>query len=65
MSIEKSLEQHEQHNDPRMARALQIKSELFDIANSFAGEKTGLVAMCLHQACNRIVQAEEELNLVR
>ena len=39
-------------------RALELRSELFDIANSFSGEETGNVAILLHEACNLIVTAE-------
>lgn len=42
-------------------RALEIREELFDIANSYAGDRTGHVAMMLHQACNHILYAEDEL----
>ena len=42
-----------------MNEAMQIRSRLFDIANSFGGNETGNIAVILHQACNRILDAKE------
>lgn len=46
----------------RMARAMELREELFDLANSFAGDVTGEVAVQLHTACNYIVWAENTLD---
>ena len=40
--------------DKRIERLEEMQSELFDLANSFAGEQTGTVAAELHESCNRI-----------
>ena len=40
-----------------MKEALEIRNRLFDIANAFAGEETGGVAVGLHGACNEISYA--------
>ena len=45
----------------RIARAMELRNELFDIANSFAGEETGYVAVLLHGACNHILWAKQAL----
>ena len=45
----------------RIKRAMELRSELFDIANSFSGKKTGYIAVILHQACNKILEAVEKL----
>lgn len=42
-------------------RAMQLRLELFDIANSYAGDKTGHAAVMLHEACNFILRAEQAL----
>ena len=42
-----------------MKRAQELYSELFDIANSFAGDETGSIAVNLHEACNSILRAYE------
>ena len=42
-------------------RALEIKEELFSIANSYSGEETGEAAMLLHEACNNILKAKDVL----
>ena len=41
-------------------RALEIRQELFDLANSLAGEETGKSAVQLHEACNCILRARIE-----
>jgi hypothetical protein len=46
----------------RMNQALALRSVLFDIANSFGGDKTGHVAIDLHSACNYILYAYQDLN---
>jgi hypothetical protein len=45
----------------RMARATDLAGELFDLANSFAGDETGDVAVLLHCACNDIHRARMQL----
>jgi len=45
----------------RMKRALEIRKELFTIANSFGGNETGTIAIYLHEACNYILRANELL----
>lgn len=42
-------------------RALELRKELFNIANSYSGDKTGLVAVTLHWGCNKILEASELL----
>jgi hypothetical protein len=41
---------------------MELREELFDLANSFAGDVTGEVAVQLHTACNYIVWAENTLD---
>ena len=43
--------------DKRLERINEIRDELFDMANSFAGDKTGAVAVELHGACNKMGRA--------
>ena len=43
-----------------MKRAMEIRAELFDLANSFAGERTGIIAVQLHGACNEILRAKRD-----
>ncbi len=40
-------------------RALEIRKELFDLANKLAGNKNGDAAVLLHGACNQIIWAKE------
>lgn len=47
-----------------MAQAMRIASELFDIANSFAGEKTGPVAAWLHQGTSSVWEAKKVLDQI-
>lgn len=47
--------------DARLARIIELRSEIGDIANSFAGDKTGPIAFELHSACNRMFAAMEML----
>lgn len=54
----KSLKQIQIEN---MKKAMQIRDELFDLANAFAGEETGGVAVELHRACNAILTARNLL----
>ena len=42
-----------------MKRAQDLANELFGIANSFAGEETGMVAALLHGAVNDIWRAAD------
>ena len=41
-----------------IARAMELRDELFTLANTFAGEETGDVAIRLHEACNYILRAK-------
>lgn len=43
----------------RIERAMELRKELFDLANSFAGDETGHVAVLLHGACNHILWAKQ------
>ena len=45
----------------RINRAMEIRKELFDIANSFAGDETGDVVVMLHESCNCILYANQML----
>lgn len=45
----------------KIERMMEIHKELFDIANSYAGDKTGVVAVKLHEACNSILEANDIL----
>ena len=45
----------------QMERAWALRDELFDIANDFAGDETGDVAVMLHCACNDITRAKQQL----
>ena len=45
----------------RIDRMMELRSELFDLANSFAGEETGTAATILHEACNNILRAKSWL----
>ncbi len=48
-------------NTEHMHRAMQLREELFNLANSFAGDEYGHIAGVLHQACNEILYAERDL----
>ena len=48
-------------NEQKMELAMEMRSDLFELANSFAGEENGHVAVMLHEACNCIVRAKERL----
>lgn len=50
-----------QENQAKIDRAMELRSELFEIANSFAGDETGDVAVMLHESCNCIFRAKEVL----
>lgn len=43
--------------DKRVEQLTKLRSELFDLANSFAGDETGTVASELHESCNRITNS--------
>ena len=43
-----------------LEKAELIRHELYDMANSFAGDEYGTVAVMLHRACNHILYAERE-----
>ena len=45
--------------DQLMQEALNIRNRLYEIANLFAGEETGSVAVMLHGACNHVVYASQ------
>lgn len=40
---------------------MELRNELFDIANSYAGDETGSAAVSLHNACNAILRAKNYL----
>ena len=40
-------------------RALELRKELFGIANSFGGDETGMIAVTLHWGCNKILEAAD------
>jgi hypothetical protein len=42
-------------------RAMELRKEIFDIANSYAGDETGDIAVMLHQSCNCILNARQML----
>ena len=46
----------------KVGRAMELRAELFDIANFLAGEETGRLAVELHQACNAILRVHQEIN---
>jgi hypothetical protein len=46
----------------RIEKAINMRRELFDLANSFAGDELGEVAIYLHEACNNILRAEKALH---
>ncbi len=48
--------------DKRIERLEVLRDEIFDLANSFAGDKTGVVAGELHEASNRITKSVRMLN---
>ena len=48
----------------KIERAREIYEELFDLANSCAGDETGHVAIKLHEACNSILEANDLLKAV-
>jgi hypothetical protein len=48
-------------DDEKIEIAMKMREQLFEIANSFGGERTGVVAMQLHTACNYIHRAKERL----
>ena len=41
----------------RKEKIKKMRMDLFNIANSFAGDETGHVAVTLHQACNEMLYA--------
>ena len=41
----------------KQKRLEQLRSEIYDLANSYAGKETGVIAGELHEACNRILSA--------
>jgi hypothetical protein len=47
-----------------VTRAMELRDELFNIANSYAGDFTGDVAVLLHQACNKILFAHERVEAI-
>jgi hypothetical protein len=53
---------HDSDEAVKIDEAMQLRNELFTLANGFAGDKYGLVAVYLHQACNKILAANQMLN---
>ena len=47
--------------EKRIQRILEIRKELFDIANSYSGYETGTAAIYLHESCNCILFAYKYL----
>jgi hypothetical protein len=45
-----------------MTRALELRKEIFDLANSFGGDETGHVAVMLHESANCISRASVRFN---
>lgn len=39
-----------------------IHERLFNIANSFAGDETGYIAIALHSVCNALVEVVQSIN---
>lgn len=50
--------------DKRMEEALELRKQLFDLANDFALDGYGIVAVELHQSCNKILHAKRMLGLI-
>ena len=48
-----------------MKEAMGMSDRLFDIANAFSGDETGLVAMLLHCACSMIWTANKAYNSMK
>jgi len=46
----------------RMKEVDEISNRVFNIANSFAGDETGNVAMMLHGSCNKMFRAQKVYN---
>ncbi len=55
-------DQAQQKKIDNMKRAMELRQELFSLANSFAGDETGHIAVLLHNSCNCILWAYEEFN---
>lgn len=51
-----------QTNEEKLKRMEELSHELFDMANSFAGDETGTVGVYLHEACNNVWKAMKVLN---
>jgi hypothetical protein len=47
--------------DEKIKEALKIREQLFDMANKYALDGKGSVAVMLHEACNCILYAEKAL----
>ena len=45
-----------------MREAMSLRDRLFDIANLFAGDETGHIAVTLHASCNSILWAKDSLD---
>ena len=45
-----------------IARLAEIRSELFDMANSYGGDEHGNVAVVIHGLCNRILDITEYIS---
>ena len=45
----------------RMEKALKLREQLFELANSFSGNETGNAAVMLHESCNWVIRANNYL----
>lgn len=50
--------------DRLMEEALELRKQLFDLANAFALDGYGIVAVELHQSCNKILESKRILSLI-
>jgi len=46
----------------KVSRMMELREELFNLANSFAGNETGVAAVLLHESCNNILRAKKWLD---
>jgi hypothetical protein len=51
-------------SDAGITRAMEIREELFTIANSYGGDISGDIAVILHQACNEIARAKRRFDIL-
>lgn len=60
MSAEESIKKPLPANNAELLKELtQIRSRLFDLANSQAGNDRGNAAVLLHASCNEILRAKQ------